>query len=113
MAAPKAQDVVALQLAAALEQVDLEVARLQLDLRDRKFIANAREHLRTITALCEELAVPEIQQTAFANIHSELLAELTRPEGKPDVPLLITYHRKASHALRETCISAMGRQLPE
>ena len=108
----KSRDAMAFQLAAALERLDLDVSRLQLDPKDRRFIVNASEHLRTITALCEELAVPDGQKTAFASIQSELLQELNRVEGIGDLPTLITYHRKATQALRNMCIGVLAGKQP-
>jgi hypothetical protein len=97
----------AFQTIAELDQIDLEVARLTLNPTDRKFQANARDHLAKLKALSVPLELPGLAWLALEDRHNELVREVLRPQGGQAMVSAIANHRAATQAVREFCFVAL------
>jgi hypothetical protein len=104
---PVPQHAVAFQLAAVLEELDLEVARLQLHARARTFLSHVREQLAKVRQYNTQLGIPEAAADALAKVLNDIHRELGKPDAERDLTPLMAEQRQVTQNLRNRCMEIL------
>jgi hypothetical protein len=106
---PQRRDAAAFQLAAVLDELDLEIGRLQLNPRSRTLLTTGRPHIDKARALCEELGVPAAGPADLELAIKDLQREIGHPDGPANMAARAAEVRQVTHALRAVCIAILAK----
>jgi hypothetical protein len=106
---PHRRDTAAFQLATVLEELDLEVARIQLNPRARTLLASRREYAEKTRGLCERLGIPAAAPEDLETALKVLAREIGKTEGATNLTACIADVRQVTHAMRAVCIAIVAK----
>jgi hypothetical protein len=109
---PDRRSAAAFQLAAVLEELDVEVARLQLNPRARTLLTSGREYIAKARGFCELLGIPSAAPDDLESALKELLREIATPDEARDLGARVSDVRQVTHALRALCIAVLAKTSP-
>ena len=106
-----APSAVAMQLAAAIEDLDQAAARLLFRPRDGGLLSKVKAELEVVNRYCDAIEAPPQAREALANCHAELVGAVLRPEEGGDVATAVATFREVTSKLRDVCIVILNREM--
>jgi hypothetical protein len=98
-----------MQLASVLEELDVEVSRLQLNPRARTLLSSGRDYIDKVRRIGEQLGVPGAAAQDLEDALKALQREIGDPDGAGELTPRIAEVRQVTHALRAVCIAIMAK----
>lgn len=102
------RDVLAFQLASVLDQLDVDVSRLQLDPFAQTLLTSSRGYVDQVRALCEQLQFPQTAPDALAEGLRSLIREIKEREAPQKIVALANEVRAVSQSIRDLCIGVLS-----
>ena len=98
-----------MHLASVLEELDVEVSRLQLNPRARTLLTSGRDYVEKTRRIGEQIGVPAAAADDLETALKALQREIGDPDSAGDLAPRIAEVRQVTHALRAVCIAILAK----